>query len=278
MRPITTEGFSAITPPEQFGPAAVLQWIKITDLVVDPAYQREIVGSGRSNVRRIAAEFSWAKFAPVIVSPVEGGRYAIVDGQHRTTAAALCGIEQVPCAVIMVDQAGQAAAFKAINGSTTKVSALAMHRAAAAAGDEEAMALDDVCARAGVRILPYPIATGAQKPGDTMSVKIIARLLKLHGRDTIVTALQCVTQTAEGNAGLLVGPVIAAITDVLAEEKAWRDAGGRLLEIFDEIDLEETLDRARAKAAQTRNVGVAVVLANLLREKLALGFQQRSAA
>ncbi|HEX2554197.1 MAG TPA: DUF6551 family protein [Microvirga sp.] len=278
MRPITTAGYAGITTPTDVGPAAVLQWLKISDLVVDPSYQREIQSAGRSNVRRIASAFSWAKFAPVIVSPVEGGKFAIVDGQHRTTAAALCGLEQVPCAVIMVDRSGQAAAFKAINGATTKVSPMAMFHAAVTAGDPEALALKEVCDCAGVRILRYPIQTDAQEPGDTMAASAIERLLKRHGRATMITALQCVTQTSEGNPGLLVAPVIAAIADVLAEEPAWRDAGSKLLDVFDAIDLDTELDAARVTAAKRPNISIAVALANRLRDRLSKSIPVAEAA
>ena len=59
MRPISTEGFEK---PNSTSPGAVpmLQWLKIEDLVVDPTYQRPIVGNGRRNVDRIAREFSWS--------------------------------------------------------------------------------------------------------------------------------------------------------------------------------------------------------------------------
>ena len=46
----------------------MLQWLNIADLIVDSAYQRPIVGNGRRNVDRIARSFSWACFAPVVVS------------------------------------------------------------------------------------------------------------------------------------------------------------------------------------------------------------------
>jgi len=91
-------------------------------LVVDPAYQRPIIGRGRHNVDRIARTFSWSCFAPVVVAPVEGGKFAIIDGQHRTTAAALVGLESVPCHVVAAAREAQAAAFKAINGVTTPIS------------------------------------------------------------------------------------------------------------------------------------------------------------
>src|SRR5919107_4150563 len=147
MRPISTEGYE--TPRGvSAGPAPMLQWISISDLVVDPSYQRPIVGKGRKNVDRIARSFSWSCFAPVVVSPVEGGKFAIIDGQHRTTAAALVGLETVPCQVVIAAREEQAAAFKAINGITTPISAMALHAAALVAGEPWAVQVAEVCARA----------------------------------------------------------------------------------------------------------------------------------
>jgi hypothetical protein len=82
MRSITSEGFE-VGKAEAAGPAPMLQWIKISDLVVDPSYQRPIVGEGKRNVDRIARDFRWAFFAPVVVSPVEGGRFR----DHRRPAS-----------------------------------------------------------------------------------------------------------------------------------------------------------------------------------------------
>ena len=95
MRAISTEGFEK-PKSASAGAAPMLQWLKIADLVVDPAYQRPIIGKGRRNVDRIARTFSWSCFAPVVVSPVEGGKFAIIDGQHRTTSAALVGSRASP--------------------------------------------------------------------------------------------------------------------------------------------------------------------------------------
>jgi hypothetical protein len=129
MRPISTEGFEK-PKSVSAGAAPMLQWLKITDLVVDPAYQRPIVGKGRQNVDRIARAFAWSCFAPVVVSPVAGGKFAIIDGQHRTTAATLVGFDSVPCQIVIAAKEEQAAAFKAINGTTTPISIMALHAAA----------------------------------------------------------------------------------------------------------------------------------------------------
>jgi hypothetical protein len=72
-------------------------WIEVKRLVTDKTYQREISRAGSINVERIAEYFEWAKFSPVIVAPVKGGMFSIIDGQHRATAAMLRGIEKVPC-------------------------------------------------------------------------------------------------------------------------------------------------------------------------------------
>jgi hypothetical protein len=181
----------------------MLQWLKIADLVVDPAYQRPIVGKGRENVDRIARTFSWSCFAPVVVSPVEGGKFAIIDGQHRTTSAALVGFESVPCQIVIAARKEQAAAFKAINGTTTPISQMALYAAALVANEPWAVQIAHVCACAEVELLRYPVPTNKQPPGQTMAVGAIARCLKQYGEATLITALQCVTQTSNNQPGAL---------------------------------------------------------------------------
>jgi ParB-like nuclease domain len=236
MRPISTEGFER---PNSFSPGAVpmLQWLKIEDLVVDPAYQRPIVGNGRRNVDRIAREFSWSCFAPVVVSPVEGGKFAIIDGQHRTTSAAILGIESVPCQIVIAALSEQAAAFKAINGTITPISQMALHAAALIANEPWAVQIAHVCACAQVELLRYPVPISKQGPAQTMAVGAMTQCLKRYGEATLITALQCVTQTANNQPGALTARTIKALCDVLHRNPEWRESGLTLLEAFDSIDL-----------------------------------------
>ena len=87
FRDLTTDGF--VKPKAEFspGPAPVLIWLEIKDLVIDDTYQRDIGRRGRINVNRIAERFDWSKFAPVIVAPVEGGRFAIVSAPRPSPRA-----------------------------------------------------------------------------------------------------------------------------------------------------------------------------------------------
>jgi hypothetical protein len=114
---------------------------------------------------------------PVVVSPVEGGKFAIIDGQHRTTSAAIVGYETVPCQIVIAAKEEQAAAFKAINGTTTPISIMALHAAALVASEPWAVQIAHVCACAQVELLRYPVPSDKKAPGQTMAVGAIARCL-----------------------------------------------------------------------------------------------------
>ncbi len=266
MRPISVEGYEKPRGVSA-GPAPMLQWLNIAELVVDPSYQRPIIGKGRKNVDQIARSFSWSCFAPVVVSPVEGGKFAIIDGQHRTTAAALAGFDTVPCQIVIAAQKDQAAAFKAINGTTTAISPMALQAAALVAKEPWAVEMADVCARAEVELLRYPVPADKQSPGQTMAVGALSQCLKQYGPDTLITALQCVTQTRNNQPGMLSARIIKALCAVLHENQAWRDSGLALLEALDRVDLGE-IQAASILDAASRRVGRVIAIADRVRAAL----------
>lgn len=237
LRPIDISNIAGVEPPADLGPAPVLQWCSISDLVVDPRYQRPIQARNRRQIKAIAAAFSWSKFSSVVVAPVAGGKFAIIDGQHRCMAAALIGIDEVPVQMVIADAAEQARAFSAINGQMTKVTSLQRHKADLAARDETALELEEVCRIAGVTILSYPVPVELLKAGETLSVASLRRAFERFGRETLITALQCITETSNNYPGALKGQIIMALCDAIYDAPAWRDAGERLLRVFDDHDL-----------------------------------------
>jgi hypothetical protein len=266
MRTISTEGFEK-PKSTAVGAAPMLQWLKITDLVVDPAYQRPIIGKGRQNVDRIARAFSWSCFAPVVVSPVQGGKFAIIDGQHRSTSAAIVGFDSVPCQIVIAAREEQAAAFKAINGTTTPISQMALHAAALVASEPWAVQIARVCACAEVELLRYPVPADKQVPGQTMAIGAIARCLKQYGEATLITALQCVTQTSNNLPGALSARMIKALCAVLHADPERRDSGLALLEAFDSIDLISIQDASAVDAA-VKKVGRVQAMADRIYAEL----------
>jgi ribonuclease HII len=246
FRPLNTQRFGL--PISEFapGPAPFLEWIETGKLVVDGTYQREIGRRGTANVNQIAENFDWSKFAPVIVAPVEGGLFAIVDGQHRTTAAMLRGQEKVPCQVVQADRAKQAAAYAAVNGNITKTTAQQIYYANLAANDSNALALAEVCLVAEVEILRKGIGRSEIKKGQTYAVIALNKCLAKYGRDTLITALQCITQTADGNAGFVRSTIVEALCEVLNEAPEWRDAGEQLLRTMDKFKFADMWDQIAA--------------------------------
>jgi hypothetical protein len=255
MRKIDVRGFKPIEADIRgVGPAPQLQWLPIAALRVDDGYQRPIRAEGQQHIRRIAAGFDWRLFAPVLVAPIEGGHYAVIDGQHRCHGAALRGIEQVPCQVIVADQAQQARAFAAINGrQAIKLAAYQIHRAALAAGNPKAKAVERVLEQAGARISNNKSADKMER-GETVAVATIYNMIAAEGETVAIAAIEAICKAGDGNAGLLNALALTAYASLFKARPDLREHDG-LLDALDDFDLREAVESARrwsAKSAEQR--------------------------
>lgn len=230
------------------GPLPRLDWIDVARLRIDPRYQRHILRAGEKNIIAIARKFEWSKFAVVIVAPIAGGLFAIIDGQHRATGAALRGMKKVPCLIVEADLRQQADAFVAVNGNVTAMSSLQLHAARVAAGDPAALALNEVCAAADVAICRYPVPANKMKPGETLAVGVLRELLAKYGRDVLVAALKCITRTRQGNVGMIRAQIVEALCVVLEAEPGWRAADAALIRAMQFFDFAVEFNAARAVA------------------------------
>lgn len=225
-----------------------LKWIPISKLVIDPAYQRQILERGKRNVRKIATEFRWTRFEPVVVAPVAGGRYAIINGQHRATGAAMRGIKEIPCAVVDADKAEQAAAFAAINGDVTAVTSLQLFYAALAANQRGAKALQTVCAQAKVTICRYPVPATEMKVGETLAIGALERCLSIYGDVVLGFALQCITGTGGGNPGLVRAQIVRALCAAIKGNPLTLRSRTKVIAAIEDYKLVELWDEARKLA------------------------------
>lgn len=249
-RPLAKVVFAEpLAPSGDPGPIPDLKWLPLHALVVDPRYQREIATRGRQNIRRIVEGFDWSCFSPLVVSPRDDGSFAIIDGQHRATAALMHGgIEAVPCQIIHGDQTAQARAFATINGQVTGILQTQLFYARVAAGEPEATALAELLNGCGVTVLKQPVSRDP-RPGETLAIGTLQSCLKAYGSDTLIVALKAVVETRDGNPGLLRASIIKAVCDLLHARLHWRDAGGSLFDAFDRIDLALVLREAEAGRA-----------------------------
>lgn len=193
--------------------------------------------------------------------------YAIIDGQHRTIAAALRGLAEVPCQVVEADRAKQAESFAAVNGGVTAMTKLQLHVARVTAGEPKARFLDEVCASANVTICRYPVPGNKMKPGETLAVGSLQQLLEKFGRDTLVAALSTITGTRKGNPGMIRAAIVEALCVVLEAEPAWQADRKRLLFAMQTFDFTDRFNAARA-AAVKEGCTVTAALVDTLGEHL----------
>jgi hypothetical protein len=143
----------------------------------------------------------------------------------------------VPCQIVAAGREQQALASRTINRGIGSPSRMARHAAAVAASDAHAVGLVDICIRSGVELLRYPVPLDRQAAGQTMAVGALAQCLRRYGENTLITGLQCVTQTTNNQPGVLSARMIKALCAVLHGDRELRDSGLALLEAFDAIDL-----------------------------------------
>lgn len=211
---------SAAVPAKRaadYGPKPALVWLDAAKVSVDPKYQRDTSSvRSRNLIDKIASLFTWKRFGVVLTVKHAGGWY-VIDGQHRVEACRLLGIDSIPSIVLPHASVAEAAAdFVAINRDRVAVTPLHIHHAQLAAGDPEAVAIADVCRQAGVEICRYPVPANKMKPGQTLAVQTVARLIKTGGAAWAVRVLTRVVR--EG------GSAPGAVNAI-----AIREAAGRLV-------------------------------------------------
>ena len=278
LRPIDVSGFTKITAPGSTGAASQLMWIALEKLVVDDAYQRDFTGESRTKIRAIAENFDWDFFAPVVAAPVEGGLFAIVDGQHRAHAAALIGRESVPCCVILAEPRKQARAFDAINGHVTRVTKLQRFKAQCAAGNAEALRTRALIERAGCNLRN---TTGGRqrmhaKPADLFCIDVIKRAMAKHGLAVAELALRCVLASASETSGFFRAGIVAATATVLGDHREWR--GAQIIAAFETLHLLEAHDAARAEAHRRPGVRAGDLLEAAILDHVTACFGKGAAA
>lgn len=176
-RPITPLKLTDVVPAPVVGLPPEMRMAPPTSLHVDLDYQRGLSERSLRLIRKIVAEWNWSAFKPPIVEEVDGVM-DIIDGQHTAIAAATRGIELIPVMVTQTDaMSGRATAFVRHNRDRIQVTPTQLHTAMVAAGDEDAVTIDQVCERAGVRILRNPPPMGRFQVGDTVAITSVRSLI-----------------------------------------------------------------------------------------------------
>lgn len=231
-----------------------LEWLRLDQIVIDTDYQREPGASGERHIVAIAKAFDWRQFTPLICAETNmPGRYAAIDGQHRSAAVlARADIDKVPCWIVAGDVSDQARAFMAINAKHAKVAAAALWYARRAAGDADARVLFDLCDRAEVEICRYAKANRDRAFNECMAPSELDNARRTHGDAVTLRALRVLRRAGEiSGQSLLVQSMIRAVV-TLARENEWRSPDiERVAGLFAHIDLASLQAKAAVAAVKS---------------------------
>lgn len=209
LREIKPLSISGLTPGMAESRRPVFEWVLPSELKVDESYQRHLSERSVTLIRKIVTQWDWRRFKPPVVARI-GDDLVVVDGQHTAIAAASHPeVSEIPVMIVPADdRAAQAQAFVGHNRDRLNITPMQMHFAALAAGDEDAMTVDQVCQRAGVRILRTTPAGGIFKPGQSVAVQAIGALINRRGAQKARIVLQTI---AEANAAPVAAGQIKAV-------------------------------------------------------------------
>lgn len=150
-----------------------------TDLLkIDTTYQAQTPRNPRL-IREIGKRFDLAVFGRLRVVRRADGSLFVVDGRHRWEGAVRAGKYMVPCDIYDVhDRKREIEIFLACNTRIRKVPQGMLFMAEVAAGDEEALALNQLVQEAGLAIVD---ANTSRQEFTVPKIACIAALKSLFG-------------------------------------------------------------------------------------------------
>lgn len=162
------------TPPE-------VQWATPTDLFIEGAYQRDLSSRSIKLIRKIVAEWDWAKYKPPICAK-RHGVLCVVDGQHTAIAAATLQIQRIPVLVVRAEEISERAeAFVSHNRDRLAMSVFQIFYASVTAGDQIAIAILRAAEATGAIIPRSPPTRNNGKPGQIIAIRDITQYAKNDG-------------------------------------------------------------------------------------------------
>lgn len=205
-------------PPLGMRPS--LEFRRVSELRIDPVYQRSIsAAASQTLIRRIAQFWDWSLCQPLAVAKRDDGALFVVDGQHRLEAAKLRrDIDDLPCVVTAYANSGdEAAAFVALNQQRRPLGKIDLFKAALAAEDDTATAIARLLTQAGLHLAPHTNFT-AWKPGMVSNIAGIEAAFRAHGERVTGVALRALAQAFAGQVLRYAGSLFPGIVGCVVQE------------------------------------------------------------
>jgi hypothetical protein len=216
LRSIKAMTVPDLKPATEFGPKPRAIWVAPTSLVVDGTYQRDLSERSIRLIRRTIETFRWNRYKPPIAVQMGPATLHVIDGQHTAIIAATLKIPEILIMVVGADTVDERArAFVGHNLDRIKVTPFDIYRALLASGDADAVDVDNVCKRAGVRIR-HISPSSAIAEGDTAALGLVRGLVKRRGVIPARKVLQCLVKAKRAP---ITGAEILAADLIICEER-----------------------------------------------------------
>lgn len=216
LRPIYAISLMGLTPNAPATGQPIFENVDPKTIYVDGAYQRDVGERGIRQIRRMIESWDWSKYQPPVCTYAENDEgqtiLKVLDGQHTAIAAASHPrIDTIPVMIVEAsDLEAQAKAFIGQNTDRLQVTKLQLHQAALIAGDEDALTIQKVCDRAGVRLLLTN--SGKYEPGDTVAISAVSALVKKY---TAMNARKMLEILAKSDLAPISTPHIKAVEHLM---------------------------------------------------------------
>lgn len=217
LRPIYAISLMGLSPNTPVAGQPIFENINPASLYVDGAYQRDVGERGIRQIKRMIENWDWSKYQPPVCAYAEDDTgntiLKVLDGQHTAIAATSHPrIETIPVMIVeAADLEAQAKAFIGQNTDRLQVTKLQLHQAAMIAGDEDALTIQLVCDRAGVRMLLAN--NGKYEAGDTVAITAVSAVVKKY---TAMNARKIFEVLAKSKLAPITTPHIRAVEHLMA--------------------------------------------------------------
>lgn len=273
-----TRPIMALKLPSKPLPATILtdppemRLVAPTELRVEAAYQRDLSGKSIRLIRKIVAEWAWAKFKPPVCAETPTGLF-VIDGQHTAIAAASHPkIERIPVmiatAAAIHDRAG---AFVAHNRDRLAMSPLQILHAEAVAGAGEAFNIFRIVEDCGAFVPRSPSVK--PKEGEVVAAGPIRRVFKQNGEGML---RRVVSIAVAASCKPITSTVIFSLQILLSHSMFEAARLMRDSQIADALHSIKDFERAAALAGSTAGINRYSAGARLIAE--ACGAVERSVA
>ena len=196
-----------VTAPAGLARGAYIDALAVEELFVDHSYQRP---ADMSRARQLSRQWDRRLAGVIEVSDRGAGchpRYAVIDGQHRLSAARLC--DPVPVLVASIHEglsvAEEAALFDRLNRERRRPSTWDHWRARRAAGDRDILAIETVVSALGLQIAPAP------REGNVRCTATLEKLAALGGAELVAATLQLIVNVWDLRLDAYDAPMVHAL-------------------------------------------------------------------